>query len=136
MSLSSYSEVLKVTDSKGNSDYDFATVFVYEREHPEETSIGLIHLAHHPTLDLKAGEGVTFLARTFHTEPVKITWDFGDGTPFLESTTRGITKKNHSSGTYEKVIHAYSKPGHHVVIARAAEGSGLNSVSHLHVVVK
>lgn len=132
----SYSEILKVTDSKGNIEYDFAPVFVYNREHPEECNIGLIHLAHHPSLDLKAGEDITFLARTFHTEAVEITWDFGDGSALVESTTRGITKKNHSSGEYAKVIHAYSKPGHYVVTVRAAEGSGLNSVSHLHVVVK
>jgi len=131
----SYSEVLKVTDSEGNIDYDIATVFVYDREHPEDTNIGLIHLAHYPTLDLKAGDDITFLARTFHTEPVKIIWDFGDGTPFADCTTKGITKKNHSSGEYAKLRHAYSEPGHYVVTVRAAEESGLNSVSHLHVVV-
>ena len=128
-----YSEVLKVTDSKGNIDYDFATVFVYDREHPEETKIGFIHLAFHPTLDLKAGDDITFLARTFHSEAVKTIWDFGDGTAFVETTTSGITKKNHSSGAYEKIIHAYSKPGNYVVTVNSAGESGLNSVSHLHV---
>ena len=131
-----YSEVLKVTDSKGNIDYDFATVYVYEREHPEETSIGFIHLAYHPTLDLKAGDDITFLVRTFYTEPVKTIWDFGDGTSFVETTTRGITKKDHSSGAYEKIIHAYLKPGHYLVTVKSAGESGLNSVNHLHVIVE
>ncbi|MCP4313985.1 MAG: peptidoglycan DD-metalloendopeptidase family protein, partial [Bacteroidetes bacterium] len=93
-----YSEVLKITDSKGNIDYDFATVLVYDREYPEETKLGLIHLAYHPTLGLKAGDDISFLARTFHTAPVKTIWDFGDGTAPVEITTGGITKKNHSSG--------------------------------------
>ncbi len=130
-----YSEVLKVTDSKGNVDYDFATVFVYDREHPEESNIGFVHAAYHPTLDLKAGDDITFLVRTFHSEAVKTIWDFGDGTAFEETTTRGITKKNHSSGVYEKIIHAYSKPGHYVVTVKSARESGLNSVNHLHVLI-
>jgi len=131
-----YSEILKVTDSKGNIDYDFATVYVYEREHPEETNIGFIHLAYHSTLDLKAGDDITFLARTFHTGPVKTIWDFGDGTTFVETTTRGITKKDHSSGAYEKIIHAYLKPGHYLVTVKSVGESGLNSVNHLHVIIE
>lgn len=130
-----YSEVLKVTDSKGHIDYDFATVYVYDREHPEETNLGSMQLAYHPTLNLKAGDDITFLVRTFYTEPVKTIWDFGDGTAFVETTTRGITKKNHSSGEIEKIKHAYSKPGHYVVTGRCAKDSGLNSVNHLHVVI-
>jgi len=130
-----YSEVLKVTDSKGHIDYDFATVYVYDREHPEETNLGSMQLAYHPTLNLKAGDDITFLVRTFYTEPVKTIWDFGDGTAFVETTTRGITKKNHSSGEIEKIKHAYSKSGHYVVTGRCAKDSGLNSVNHLHVVI-
>jgi len=132
----SYSEILKVTDSKGNIDYDFATVFVYDREHPEETNIGLLHLACHPTLNLKAGDEIAFLIRTFYTKPVKVILDFGDGTALVETTTKGITKKNHSSGEYNKIKHAYSKPGHYLVTAKCAEESGLNSVNHVHVVIE
>ncbi|MCP4312407.1 MAG: PKD domain-containing protein, partial [Bacteroidetes bacterium] len=131
-----YSEVLKITDSKGNIDYDFATVLVYDREHPEETKLGLIHLAYHPTLGLKAGDDITFLARTFHTAPVKTIWDFGDGTAPVEITTGGITKKNHSSGSYEKITHVYSKPGHYVVTVKSAGDQGLNSVNHLYVLIE
>ena len=31
-----YSEILKVTDSKGNIDYDFTVVNIWNREHPEK----------------------------------------------------------------------------------------------------
>jgi hypothetical protein len=53
----------------------------------------------------------------------------------VETITGGITKKNHSSGAYAKILHAYSKPGHYLVTVKSAGESGLNSVSHLHVVV-
>lgn len=131
-----YSETLKITDSKGNIDYDFATAFVYDREHPEQTNIGFLHLAYHPTLNLKAGDEITFFARTFYTDPVKIIWDFGDGTTLVESITKGITNKNHSSGTYEKINHSFSKPGHYLVTVHVTRESGLNSVNHLHVVIE
>lgn len=131
-----YSEVLKVTDSKGNIDYNFSTVYVYDRENPEETNLGALQLAYHPTLDLKVGETITFLVRAFHTKPVKTIWDFGDRTAFVETTTRGITKKNHSSGEFKKIKHAYSEPGHYVVTVKCTKKSGLNSVNHLHIVIE
>ena len=128
--------MLKVTDSKGNIDYDFATVYVYDKEHPEETNIGYMQLAYHPTLNLKAGDEITFLVRTFHTKPVKIIWDFGDGTASVETTCEGITKKSHSRGELVKIKHTYFKSGQYVVTGRCARESGLNSVNHLHVVIE
>jgi len=131
-----YSEILKVTDSKGNIDYDFSTVYVYDREHPEETNLGALQLAYHPTLNLKAGDDITFFVRAFHIKPVNTIWDFGDGTPLITTTTEPVTKKTHSRGEFKKTEHSYSKPGHYVVNVRCARESGLNSVNHLHVVIE
>lgn len=57
-----YSEVLKVMDSKGNTDYDFTVVQVYDREDPNR-AIPTIHASFYPTLEISAGEPVTFMVR-------------------------------------------------------------------------
>jgi len=67
---------------------------------------------------------------------VSYEWYYGDGTALVETTSEGITKKNHSSGELVKIKHTYSKPGHYVVSGRCARESGLNSVNHLHVVIE
>jgi hypothetical protein len=54
-----YEEILKITDSAGKEDYDFALVQVLDPEQPERYTPSL-HLAFAPSLNLKPGDAVTF----------------------------------------------------------------------------
>ena len=89
-----YSEILKVTDSEGNIDYDFTVIQVYARGEEEQT-IPAIQPAYHPSLDIKPGDPVTFLVRTFNTAVGNEVWDFGDG----------------SISNHENPVHIYTGSG-------------------------
>src|SRR5262249_58309714 len=52
-----YSEVLKVTDSQGRIDYDFAVVQILDKSQPERLP-PTIHAAYAPTFGIKAGDPV------------------------------------------------------------------------------
>src|SRR5262245_48918125 len=75
-----YSEILKITDSAGRTDYDFAVVNVVDQAHPEQLPPS-IHATYAPTTGIKPGDAVKFLVRTFRTTDGEETWDFGDGSP-------------------------------------------------------
>lgn len=129
-----YSEVLKVTDSEGNIDYDVTVVQVYEREHPER-AIPTIHASFYPTLDLDAGEPVTFMVRLFTPEEGQAVWDFGDGTPPVTVQTEGITNENRIDGKYATTRHAFDRPGQYIVSIQGTDEDGITATTHLKVVV-
>ena len=75
-----YSEILRVTDSRGRFAYDFADVQIVDPATARRPS------AHDPCRicphDRPArGRSVTFKVRTFRTTDGSETWDFGDGSP-------------------------------------------------------
>lgn len=129
-----YSEILKVTDSEGNTDYDFTVVQVYDREHPER-SIPTMQASFHPTQGIKPGDTVTFLVRTYNTDTGRETWDFGDGTPKVSSESPIVTDENRITGEYAKVKHSFEKAGRYVVKVQRADEYGNIAVNHLEVVV-
>jgi murein DD-endopeptidase MepM/ murein hydrolase activator NlpD len=113
-----YSEILKITDDAGRVDYDFAVVQVLDRDHPADVPQS-IHAAYAPTFhakpgDLKPGDPITFLVRTFGPFVGNETWDFGDGTPPVEVRSDGNAKALAPDG-YAKTVHRYAKPGHYLV---------------------
>src|SRR5690606_10978523 len=61
-----YSIVLKVTDAKENSAYDFAVVQVVDPKRPNELPPS-IQAAYSPTFGIKPGDEVTFQVRSFRT---------------------------------------------------------------------
>ena len=73
-----YSEILKVTDARGEVDYDFAVVLVIDKSAPDRLP-PTIHPAFAPTMNIRAGDPVTFKVRSFRTTSGNETWDFGDG---------------------------------------------------------
>ncbi|HAZ04377.1 MAG TPA: hypothetical protein DD458_15205 [Prolixibacteraceae bacterium] len=129
-----YSEILKVTDSKGNVDYDFMVVQVFGPENSEH-SIPAIHAAFHPTLDIEPGEPVTFLARTFNGGAGNEIWDFGDGSPTVETQSEPVNRKASSKGEFAKTIHSFSKAGHYIVRVKRENEYGYTATGLLHVVV-
>lgn len=129
-----YSEVLKAVDSAGNIDYDFTVVQVYDREHPGQP-IPTIHASYYPTLDISAGEPVTFIVRIFTPEAGQGIWDFGDRTPPVTIQTEGVTDGNRIDGEYAMTRHAFARPGQYIVRVQGTNEHGLTATTHLKVVV-
>jgi murein DD-endopeptidase MepM/ murein hydrolase activator NlpD len=129
-----YSEILKITDSKGNVDYDFTVVQVYERDKPGQT-IPAMQPAYHPTLNIKPDDPVTFLVRTFNTDYGNEVWDFGDGSPQVKVKSVIADKKNITKGKFAETVHSFAKPGHYIVSVKRTDESGIQAIAHLHVVV-
>src|SRR5207248_9299477 len=71
-------EILKVMDTRGQVDYDFAVVLVIDKSAPDQLP-PTIHPVFAPTVNIRAGDPVTFKVRSFRTTAGRETWDFGDG---------------------------------------------------------
>jgi len=135
MTAGEYSEILKVTDSKGNIDYDFTYVQVYDRDNPDRR-IPTIHPAYYPTLNIKPGDPVTFLVRTFGSETGDEIWDFGDGSDKVAVNSGIVQRQTQNQGKYAETIHKFEKPGHYVVRVERINEFGFPAIGHLHVVVE
>jgi murein DD-endopeptidase MepM/ murein hydrolase activator NlpD len=129
-----YSEILKVTDSKGNIDYDFAVVQVYDRANPDYR-IPVLQPAYYPTLNIKAGDPVTFLVRTFNTAFGNEVWDFGDRSQTVSVKSDTVDRKNPHQGKFAAVTHVFSNQGHFVVKVERADENGIKAIGHLDVIV-
>ena len=87
----SYHEILKITDSAGNVDYDFQRVRVIDPRSPKQYGPRL-HPTYWPTFGIKAGDPVTFKVRSFQVpkgESLPEEWDFGDGSPTVKVQSDG-----------------------------------------------
>jgi murein DD-endopeptidase MepM/ murein hydrolase activator NlpD len=127
----SYSEVLKVVDSDGQVDYDFAVVQVLEKEQPQKLP-PTIHANYAPTFGIKPNDPVTFKVRTFRTTDGSERWDFGDSTPPVMVKSDGNVKPLAPDG-YAQIIHRYTQPGHYLVRVERSNRQGSKAVAHLHV---
>jgi hypothetical protein len=130
-----YSEILKVTDSEGNVDYDFAVLQVYDRNLPGRT-IPVLQPAYYPSLDIRAGDPVTFLVRSFNTDTGNEIWDFGDGTDTVSVRSEPPTRQNYTVGKFAETVHAFSEPGDYIVSVTRSDSLGQMAQAHLHVVVR
>jgi murein DD-endopeptidase MepM/ murein hydrolase activator NlpD len=127
------SEVLKITDARGNIDYDFAVVNVLDRAHPEWLPPS-IHAAYAPTFGIRPGDPVTFLVRTFRTRDGHETWKFGDGSPNVEVQSDGNAVPLAKDG-YARTVHRYEKAGHYLVKVERTDRRGYLAIARLHVEV-
>ena len=130
-----YSEILKITDDRGNVDYDFTVVQVYDRIHPNR-SIPVLQPAYYPTLGIKAGDPVTFMVRSFNTDTGNEVWDFGDGSNVVLTKSVPPTRQNYTRGKFAETVHAFSAPGDYIVSVERADSLGQLARAHLHVVVE
>jgi len=129
-----YSEILKVTDSNGNTAYDFAVVQVRLKEDLNKT-IPVMQAAYHPTLNIKAGEPVTFLVRTFNTAVDNELWDFGDGSPKVTTKCETVIRPHHIKTKFAETVHTYTQAGNYIVRVERADENGFKAVAHLWVEV-
>ncbi len=127
-----YSEVLKVTDSNGNIDYDYVVVQVRDKINPEKMPPS-IHAVYHPTFNIKLGDPVIFQVRTFRSEVDNEVWDFGDGTP--KTIVKSVMEKNRIKGKYAETIHKFTKLGNYLVRVERSNELGFKAIAHLHIEV-
>ena len=121
-----FAEVLKVIDSKGQFEFDTATVLVIDRQIRERNS-PTIHASYWPTLAIHPNTPVTFKVRTFFAEPLGETWDFGDGSPQVRVRSDGNASP-HALDGYAQTEHRFARPGHYIVSV-SHPGQGGNAVT-------
>src|SRR3989454_4956127 len=129
-----YSEILKVTDVRGHVDYDFAVVLVIDKSAPDLLP-PTIHPAFAPTMNIRAGEPVTFKVRSFRTTFGNETWDFGDGSEKVTVKSDGNVEE-HAKDGYAVTQHRFAKPGHYLVRVERTNERGQRAIGHLHVPVE
>jgi hypothetical protein len=129
-----YSEVLKVTDTKGNVDYDFTVVNVIDKNRTDSLP-PTIHVAYSPTFDIQPGDPVTFKVRSFRTCPGNEIWNFGDGSP-LEKTASNPPGDQHDPQGYAIVVHRFAKAGYYLVRVERTGENGYKAVGHVDVQVE
>jgi hypothetical protein len=124
-----YSEVLKVTDSRGRVGYDIATVQIVGKN--QTTNFPpTIHAACAPTFGIRVGDPITFKVRTFRTTAGGETWDFGDGSPKVEVHSDGNAKPLGKDG-YAVTQHRYAKAGLYIARAGHTSERGETAVARL-----
>ncbi len=129
--VGTYSEILKVSDSAGNTSYDFCKVQVFGGEDAEVVPPS-IHLASWPTQDVKAGQAITFKVRSFTKEQIGETLDFGDGSKAVTVYSDGNRKMLAKDG-YAAARHIYGKAGDYLVRAQCRDKAGHSATTRLHV---
>lgn len=131
-----YHPILKVTDSQGNTDYDFAKVTVVDPSVPASERYDL-HASYWPSQAIHPGDEVTFLVRSFAFTP-KVgdeEWDFGDGSPTVKTGSDGCVDHHNKSG-YAIVKHRFEQPGYYLVSVRRQNGNGQWAIDRLDVKVE
>ncbi|MFA5191395.1 MAG: PKD domain-containing protein, partial [Verrucomicrobiia bacterium] len=128
-----YSEILKVTDAKGDVAYDFAVVQVLDKANPNLLTPS-IQAAYAPSLDVKAGKPVTFKVRSFRTTHGEETWNFGDGTAPVTVKSDGCVKALAKDG-FAVTEHCFAKPGDYIVRVERTNERGEKAITHLWLTV-
>ncbi len=128
----SYSEILKVTDDAGHVAYDFVIVQVIGGSDPQLIP-STIHPTYAPSLNVKAGQPITFKVRTFRDAGGE-TWDFGDHTPPVTVTSDGNARPLNKDG-YAITQHIFAEPGDHIVRVEHTNSRGEKATAHLWVPV-
>ena len=124
-----YSEVLKVTDSRGRVAYDTATVQVLGKNQTNNFP-PTIHAAYAPTFGIRAGDAVTFKVRTFRTAAGAEVWDFGDSSRKVEVQADGNAKPLGKDG-YAVTQHRYTKAGKYIARVERSNERGETAVARL-----
>src|SRR5262245_54929890 len=128
-----YSEILKVTDARGEVDYDVAIVLVIDKSAPDRLP-PTIHPAFAPTMNIRPGDAVTFKVRSFRTTAGNETWDFGDGSETVTVKSDGNIDQ-HAKDGYAVTQHRFAKPGHYLVRVERTNEYGQRAIGCLHVPV-
>jgi hypothetical protein len=105
------------------------------QRHSEESLAPTIHASYWPTLDVRAGQPVTFLVRSCRTTFGHETWNFGDGSALVTVKSDGCAIEKNREG-YARTQHVFQKPGEYIVGVERANERGEKATFHLFVPVK
>ncbi len=133
-----YSEILRITDDRGNADYDFAVVQVIAKQSRDAESEKVppsLHANYSPSMGLKPRQSITFKVRAFRTTHGEETWDFGDGSPPVTVKSDGNIDK-HAKDGYALTTHAYEKAGDYIARVERSNRRGEKAIAHVHVRVE
>jgi hypothetical protein len=127
---------LKVTDVEGRVDYDFGKVTVADPDVPPGRRCYL-HASYWPTKDIRAGDEVAFLVRSFRFQPPRgdEVWNFGDGSPAVRTQSDGAVNHRNKDG-YAVTKHRFEKPGYYIVAVERKGDDGQWAVDKLDVRVE
>lgn len=137
-----YSEMLTVTDSRGETDVDFCVMQVLSPDADPAKTPPSMHVAHYPTEGIRPGQPIAFKARAFFKGAFDVnmageeSWDFGDGT---EATTCSGAPGRGSACSdldYDERWHAYEEPGRYIVTVRRTGKNGLTATAQVKVHVE
>jgi hypothetical protein len=125
-----YNEILKITDARGNVDYDFAVVQVFDKAHPNLLPPP-IHAAYYPTSAIKAGDELTF--KVAHFAP-RMATRCGISETAVRSD-RAVRRQcdAHNPEGYAVTKHAYRKPGCYIATVRRSDERGWQAITHLFI---
>jgi len=123
-----YSEILKITDDRGRTDYDFETVNVLDAEHPEQIPPSM-EAAYWPTMGIAPGAAVTFKVRTFGTTDGEEIWNFGDGGGARTKSDGNVVPL--AKNGFAVTTHVFAKPGDYIVRVERANRLGQKAIAHL-----
>jgi len=129
-----YSEIVKVTDTRGHAAWDFCVVQVVDPKALDNLP-PTVHPAFAPTQNVKAGDPVTFTVRSFRTKPTGEVWDFGDGSPQVKVTSDANANVHNPKG-YGVTVHRYAKPGDYIATARHTAPNGYTATGRVWVHVE
>ena len=124
-----FCETLEVTNSAGDTDYDFTQVLVLDRNDLEHYPPSL-NLNYYPTRNIKVGDAITFCARSFRMKGGHETWNFGDGSPPQKSDSPADAAPLAANG-YAQLIHRYQQPGQYLVTVSRTHDNGQTATSRL-----
>ncbi len=143
----SYCERLKIEDAAGNRAYDFALVQVIEKVIPPKV-VPILHAAFYPTFGIEAGDPVIFQVRSFNSLEGRESWDFGDGSPPVETESLegydyhlkdfghpglGYRAMEQHPGGYGWTAHRFAEPGHYIVTVTRTGHDGYPAATRLYV---
>jgi len=127
--VGTFSEILEVTDARGRKAYDFAVVQVAD---PPNAFPPGIHAVYQPTQYIRAGDPVTFKVRTFRTQAVGETWDFGDGSPPV-TVKSDANARVHAPDGYAVTTHTYAKAGDYIATVTHTSPTGATATGRVWV---
>ena len=136
-----YSEMLTVTDRRGETDVDFCVVQVLPRDgDPARTPPGM-HLTYYPTEDIRPGQPIAFKVRAFFKGQFDVNrdgeevWDFGDGGTATSRSGEPARVRACTDLDFDERWHVYEKPGRYIVTVTRIGKNGLSATGQVRVEV-
>ena len=137
-----YSEMLTVTDSRGQTDVDFCVVQVVPRDANPDQTPPAMHLTYYPTTQVRPGQPIAFKVRAFFKGKLEANrvgediWDFGDGRTATSRSGEPARTRSAENLDFDERWHAYDRPGRYIVTVRRTGKNGLTATAQVKVNVE